>query len=149
MYRLPGERIRLDLDGPTVEVEPLRSWMLQAECLLLAQKAVAAAEGAPQYVALNDLYEYVIREAQPQWDIVDHIGAVPLTARGMARLPLPLAMEICNQWLETLDAKPEPVEVPEGLHLVESDAHSAVDAKIPPGPVNRELKRRLNRAKAA
>lgn len=145
MWRVSSERIRLDLDGPSVEVEPLRSWMIQTECLLLAQRLKDADEGAAEYVALTNLFEFVVREAQPQWDIVDHLGAVPATARGMARLPVALALEICDEWTATLDARPERDAIP-GLRLVESDAASAVDAVVPAGPLRREIKRRLRKA---
>jgi len=145
MWRIPGERIRLDLGGPSVEVEPLRSWMIQTECLFLAQKVKDAAEGAAEYVALNALFEFVVREAQPQWDIVDHLGAVPTDARGMGRLPLTLALEIVDAWTGSLNARPEMPEVPEGLYVVESDAASAVDALIPPGPLRQTVKRRLRK----
>ena len=139
MWQVPGERIALGLDGPSVEVERLRSWSIQFEGLSLLARFMAASKQQDEYLALNALFEHVVREAQPQWDIVDHLGAVPTTARGMARLPLDLGLSIASLWLETL-ATPasEPAEVP-----------SAVDTLIPPGPMNLEIKRRLQRAKKA
>jgi len=140
MWRVPGERIALDLGGPFVEVERLRSWSIQFEGLSLLGRFMAASRPQDEYLALNALYEYVVREAQPQWDIVDHLGAVPPTARGMARLPGGLARAIASLWLETFvpaeKAAPENAAPP-----------SAVDALVPPGPVNLEIKRRLRRAK--
>ena len=139
MWRIPGERIALDLDGPSVEVERLRSWSIQFEGLSLLARFMAASKQQDEYLALNALFEHVVREAQPQWDIVDHLGAVPTTARGMARLPLDLGLSIASLWLETLVA----VEKKEA----EAEPPSAVDALIPPGPMNREIKRRLRSVK--
>lgn len=138
MWRVPSERIALDLGGPTVEVERICSWSIQFEGLSLLGRFNVAAKAQDEYVALNGLFEHVIREAQPQWDIVDHLGPVPATARGMARLPLDLGLAIASQWLGTLPQKKEAAEPP-----------SAVDAVIPPGPLNREIKRRLKSVKAA
>jgi hypothetical protein len=148
MYRLSGERVVLDLDGPSVEVEPIRSWMIQYEVLTLVGRVEAATSSASEYVALSNLYDMVAREMQPTWDIGDHLGAVPNTPRGFARLPLDVMSAITDAWLETLNAKEELPEIP-GLHVVESDAPSAVDEVIPPGPFNREVKKRLRRARAA
>lgn len=148
MWRVSDERVQLDLDGPSVEVEPLRSWMISAELAVLAQKVQDAAEGAPLYVALLELFERFIYEAQPVWDIADHHGPVPYTAHGMARI-FPLSVQIVEQWRETIDAKPEREALPPDLRLVESDAPTAVDALIPPGALNREIKKRLRAAKAA
>lgn len=148
MWRVPNERVVLDLDGPSVEVAPIRSWAIQFEALALASVFQRASSPEEEYPALKTAYEYFIAEGQPQWDIVDHRGAVPVTARGMLRLPDALASEIVNQWLATFEAKAEHPEI-EGLHVVESDAPSAVDALIPPGPLQTAVKRRLRRAKAA
>lgn len=150
MWRLPGERVRLDLDGPSVEVEPIYSWMIQAECLVLAQRLKEADEGPAEYVALGNLFEVFVREAMPQWDIADHLGPIPATVAGMRRLPLTLQSSILDQWIQSLEEEEE-AERPElpGLTLVESPAPSAVDAVVPPGPLNREIKKRLRRAKAA
>ena len=142
MWRVPSERIRLDLDGPSVEVERIGSWNIQYEGLSLLSRFMAASKQQDEYVALNALYEHVVREVQPQWDIVDHLGAVPTTARGMARLPLDLGLSIASLWLQTF----VPAEKPEAS---QAEPASAVDAVIPPGPMNLEIKRRLRKKKAA
>src|SRR3990167_5740429 len=111
MWQVPGERIALGLDGPSVEVERLRSWSIQFEGLSLLRRFGAAEKPQDEYLALNALYEHVVREAQPQWDIVDHLGAVPTTARGMVRLPLQLGLSIASLLLETLSTPAsEPAE---------------------------------------
>jgi hypothetical protein len=133
MYRLPGERVALDLDGPTVTVEPIRSWAIRFEFAVLVGRYDAAADEAAQYAALTPIFGYFVAEAQPAWDIADQTGPIPATARGMVRLPLGLAFEICTGWVNTL-----PVELP-----------SAVDAVVPPGPVHDEIKRRLRSVKKA
>lgn len=136
MYRLPGERVKLDLDGPTVEVEPIRSWMIQTESLALAARLGAAEEGVAEYAALKSLYEFFVAEAQPTWDIGDHRGAIPNTAAGMMRLPLALASSIISQWQDSLPKAPA------------ADLPSAVDI-LPDGPGKDEVKRRLRSVKAA
>lgn len=146
MYRLPGDRIQLDLGGPSVEVEPIHAWAIQFEAYLLLRRLADAEEGTPrQYTAFKDLCEYVAPEAQIQWDIVDHQGPVPTTARGMMRLPITLAAQLAEQWIATI-VVPEAQqfeELPDELNVMQTNAPSAVDALVPPGPLNRELKRRL------
>jgi hypothetical protein len=148
MWRLPGDRTTLDLDGPSVEVEPLHSWHIADECKSYWAAFMAATKAEDERRALNALYTTFVAEALPSWDIADHRGPIPATAAGMTRLPLPLVDSIIGQWLQTLNAKPER-EAIAGLHVVESDAPTAVDALIPPGPANREIKRRLRAAKKA
>lgn len=131
-YRLPGERVALDLDGPSVEVEPIRAWAMQHLGVALYAAVNAAKPGDAMLVALRELYRFVLGEAQPSWDIVDHRGPVPVSEVGMLRLPLDLGLGISLGWLGTFDvAKPA----------------SAVDALIPPGELNTALKRRLAAAK--
>jgi hypothetical protein len=153
---VPGERVTLDLDGPTVEVERLSSWVVEYEFSRLLDRFNAATGPAAEHAALADVFTRFVLEAQPTWDIVDHRGAVPATTAGLARLPLPIALSIVSLWSLTsqgADEVPED-EVPEdarpevpGLRLVESDAPSAVDAVIPPGPFNRQIKKQLRAVK--
>lgn len=154
MWRVPGERVTLDLDGPTVEVERLSAWVVMFECLQLYERFNAASKPEAEYDALTNLYDRFVVEAQPTWDISDHRGVVPNTARGMTRLPTSLALAMVSQWMATFAVSAEEQEtavaprpdIP-GLRLVESQAPSAVDAVVPPGPLNREIKRRLRAAK--
>lgn len=141
MWRIPGERVPLDLDGPTVEVERLTAWPLQFECLALLGRFMAAEKPEAEYAALGDLFSRFVLEAQPSWDIVDHRGAVPNTARGMMRLPTDLALPMVQLWLETLTAAAEEPEA--------AQPPTAVDAIVPEGPLNREIKRRLRSVRAA
>jgi len=134
-YRLPGERQPLDLDGPSVEVEPCRAYALW-QLGMARYAAVEQAEPGPtQLVALQRLYEYVVPEAQPTWDILDHQGPVPTTVNGMLRLPLDIALPICLGWLATFGQ--------------EEQSDSAVDALIPPGKLREALKGDLRLVKAA
>jgi hypothetical protein len=136
----------LDLDGPSVEVEPIRSWNIEQECLHGWRVFVAAKTPEASYVALSTLYQQFIIEAQPSWDIVDHRGPVPTTVRGMARLPLDLQVSILGRWRDTYVVAEKPEREPLPFSVIESDAPSAVDAVFPPGsPVNREAKRRLRK----
>lgn len=137
MWRVPSERIALNLDGPTVEVERLRSWMVEYECRDLVAAFNAASTRAAEHNVLAALIDRFMLEAQPSWDIVDHRGAVPANGRGMARLPLDVQLAIIVAWIETfVIAQEEPAPA------------SAVDAVIAPGPANVELKRRLARARS-
>lgn len=137
MWSIASERITLDLDGPSVEVERLHSWMVQFQVLALAGVYNRAQTSVAEYAALVPLFERFVYEAQPSWSISDHRGAIPCTAGGMARLPIRLGLAMIDRWLESLIV-PKPDE-----------AESAVDAVVPPGPANREIKRRLRAVKAA
>ncbi len=149
MYRLNGERITLDVGGPSVDVEPIHSWQIEVEAAALRDVFLAASRPQDEYGALNALIAVFVSEAQPVWDIADHLGPVPATARGMARLPLDMQLAMLGQWLESRQvaeqAKHEPIT---GIHLVESGAASAVDTVIPLGPFNAAVKRRLRAKKA-
>lgn len=143
MYRLPGDRVPLDLDG-NVEVEPIRSWFVQRSALQLIARYNAAEDGSDvQAVAFVTLLEYFVSEAQPSWEIADHRGVIPATSKGILRLPYAMQMELVSEWLSTLT--PEREELPEGLHIVESNAPSAVDAVVANPVLRREIKRRLKK----
>lgn len=138
MWRVPAQRIRLDLD-PFVEVEPIHAWAIQFEGYQLLAAFMAAENGTPaEYEALAALYTRFVEEAQPQWDICDARGPVPTTARGMMRLPIDLGLSMVSQWVESLI-----VEKPEDAPL------AVVDTVIPPGPANQEIKRVLRAKKKA
>jgi len=137
-YRLPGERVRLDLDGPVVEVEPIRSWPVQRLGVRRWLAYQAADDPDAELAALLELYRFFVAEAQPTWDIADHRGLIPVSGEGMLRLPLELAQQTVAGWLRTL---PVPVEAEEPT--------SAVDAVLPPGPFRDEVKTRLRAVKAA
>jgi hypothetical protein len=144
VWKVPSERVTLDLDGPSVEVEPIRSWNIHLESLHAWRVVADAEKPEAKYVALTKLYEQFIFEAQPTWDIADHRGPVPATARGMARIPLDLQLAILAAWVDSYGVKQEREPLP--FSVIESDAPSAVDAVFPPStPVNRELKRRLRK----
>jgi hypothetical protein len=138
VYRVPSERITLDLDGPSVEIERLSAWAIQFEGLQLAKAFLDARGPAQEYTALVRLFDYFAAEAMPSWDIVDHRGPVPATARGMLRLPLSHSLALVNAWIQSLPAAKE-----------EEEPQSAVDAVLPPGALNREVKRRLRAVKKA
>lgn len=101
----------------------------------MLQRFVAAAEPAAEYAALAAVYDRFAAEAQPTWDITDHRGPVPCTGRGMLRLPTQLGIQIVAGWAASLAVVEQPA--------------SAVDAVVPAGPLNREIKRRLRSVKAA
>jgi hypothetical protein len=145
MWKVPSERVTLDLDGPSVEVEPIRSWNIHLESLHAWRVVADAEKPEAKYVALTKLYEQFVFEAQPTWDIADHRGPVPTTARGMARIPLDLQLAILAGWVDSYVVAEKPEREPLPFSVVESDAPSAVDAIFPSGPVNRELKRRLRK----
>jgi hypothetical protein len=144
VWKVPSERVTLDLDGPSVSVEPIRSWNIQQECLHGWRVFLDAKTPEAEYVALSTLYQQFVIEALPSWDIADHRGPVPVTARGVARLPLDLQLAILAGWRDTFGVKAEREPLP--FPVRESDAPSAVDAIFPPGAVNKELKRRLRKA---
>lgn len=134
VYRLPDARVTLDLDGPQVEVQRLIApgvWLLGMRDL---EKVISAKGPDGQIAGLVPLYERLVAEAKPVWDIADHAGAVPVTASGMLRLPIELGLRIVTGWLETFGAE-EPA--------------SAVDAIIEPGPHREALKKRLREKKQA
>lgn len=132
-YVLPGSRVLLDLDGPSVEVDAVLSVAIHALGTIRLGEFVEAKTTSAKLAAMTELYELVVTEARPTWDILDHRGPVPATSAGMLRLPADLGLGICTGWLETLP--------------VEKD--TAVDAVVPPGPARDELNRRLKAAKAA
>ena len=133
-YRLPGKRVALDLDGPSVEVEPIHAWAIQLVGTNLWQAFEDAATPQAELNALGAIGRFLVAEAQPVWDIVDHRGPIPVSETGMLRLPHTLLLEIHAAWLATFSAE-QPA--------------SAVDALIPPGPARNEVKRRLRAVKAA
>jgi hypothetical protein len=132
VYRLPDERVSLDLDGPIVEVQRCASWMVYQQVVRLYAAYVAAKTPAAEYDALVQTFARFVDEAQPTWQIADHTGPVPPTLAGMTRLPLEMSLRMVTDWLETITPKA-----------------SAVDAIIAPGPMRDELKRRLKAKKAA
>ena len=138
VYRLSGERVRLDLDGPVVEVEPIRAWPVARIGVRSWLAFQAATDPDTELAALLELYRLFVAEAQPSWDIADHRGLISLSAEGMCRLPLDLAQKIITGWLGTL---PLPIE--------SEEPESAVDAVLPPGPLRDEVKTRLRAVKAA
>lgn len=127
VYRLPSERVLLDVEGPSVEVERIGAWPIHRTALSLMSAFMRATEPGPELAALAELYPFFLGEAQPVWDIADHRGPVPVSVVGMYRLPIPLALRIVDGWLETF----------------EPDKPSAVDAVIPPGPVRDALNKGL------
>lgn len=134
VYRLPNKRITLDLDGPTVEVERLLAAPIQQIGVRKFGQYLAAQTPEKQLAALIELYEFVVHESQLTWDIADHLGPLPQTATGMARLPVLLGIDIATGWLGTFAAE-------------EAKPASAVDAVIPPGPLRNEVQRRLRAVK--
>jgi hypothetical protein len=135
-YRLPGGRVSLDLDGPPVEVERVASPLIHQLGLNRLAAVISAKTTGARASALLELYELVIGEAQPTWEVLDHRGVVLPTASGMSRLPMELGLAIATGWLETLVVE-------------EQQPASAVDAVIPPGKARNEIKRRLRAVKAA
>lgn len=142
MYRINGDRIALDLDGPRVEVEPIQSWQIRTIAAALRDVFNAAKTPSDEFDALSKFIEFFVAEAMPQWDFCDHRGAVPATSQGMARLPIRMQFDILSQWVDG----PQAAELED---VRDVDAPSAVDAVIPPGEGNREIKRRLRSVKAA
>ncbi len=133
MYRLPGDRITLDLDGPTVEIEPIRAWAVLLASTQLGAAYVAASDPVEQYTALAALAEFFLLEAQPQWNFADHRGPIRETVNGFLRLTPVMQSGVIAGWQATY----------------EEEKSSAVDAVIEPGPANLEIKRRLRAVKAA
>lgn len=131
-YRLASERVALDLDGPSVEVEPIHAWAIQRLGIGYYDAYEEAKSPEAEFDALLALYRFVVAEAQPAWDIVDHRGPVPATESGFLRLPPTLGLSIVLEWLRTGNPKA-----------------SAVDKTMPPGPTRDELNRRLKAKRAA
>ena len=134
-YRIPGGRVTLDLDGPSVEVEQLASptvgFLARAELAAFLE----AKDEASRITALRPICERFVTEAQPTWEIVDHRGPILPTVAGMLRLdPLKLALPMVMAWIETLTVE-------------EEQPATAVDALIPPGPLNASLNEQLAAAK--
>jgi hypothetical protein len=66
----------------------------------------------------------------------------------MARLPLDVSLAMVSMWLDTLpQAQVEETEGEQPQLSVVGEPPTAVDAVIPPGPANREVKRRLRTAR--
>ena len=132
-YHLGSERVTIEAeDGPTFEVGPLLAWPITAIAVHRFSKYLAAPDANAQLVALRELYEWFVAEAQPTFAIVDHRGAIPNTTAGLLRLPLDLTLRVIEAWIDT--ATPQ---------------STAVDEMVPPGPVrdalNAELKSKRRR----
>lgn len=135
-YVLPGSRVLLDLDGPSVEVDQVLSETIHLLGIVRLGKLLGSRTPEAKIAAKTELYELVAQEARPTWDIIDHRGPVPPTSTGMLRLPDEIGLVIVTGWLDTL---PVPEEA----------KGTAVDAVVPPGKVRNELNRRLRLVKAA
>ena len=139
-YRLPGGRVPVAFGEPyvglTVEVESIGAWPIYQRALSLVAAFFAANEPAAEARALRELYEFVIAEAQPSWDIADHRGPVPATAAGMLRLPLAVTLGLVDLWTSTFAA------------VEEEPLPSAVDELYPPGPLRDQLNAALARKRA-
>lgn len=132
-YLFAPERITIEIeDGPTVEVGPLSSWAL---FMVAASKvdAYAKATGAAELVALRDLYEFFVAEAQPTFEVIGPRGVILPNVEGLLRLPLPITMRMISGWIDT------------GIEKT-----TAADEILPEGPVrdaiNLELRRKRRKA---
>lgn len=135
-YRIPGGRVTLDLDGPSIEVEQLVSptvgFLVRAELAAFLE----AKDEAGRIAALGPICERFVVEAQPTWEIVDHRGPILPTVAGMLRLdPLRIVLPAVMAWVETMPVADEDAPA------------TAVDALIPPGPLNASLNQQLAEAK--
>lgn len=130
-YRLPSERVSIDLDDLTVEVERVTAWALQANAVRLLAPVINEQRTASDLVAL---VRFFVDEAQPTWAIVDHRGPVLPTVDGCLRLPLDTLLSMIVAWAGTINP-PE----------------TAVDKIIPPSPLRDQLNAKLRekRRKAA
>lgn len=130
-YLLAGERVPIETeDGPTIEVGPILAWPIAAIAVHRFSKYLTADGAGPQLVALRDLYDYFVAEAQPTFAIVDHRGAVPNTTSGLLRLPVDLTLRVIEAWIDTA-----------------TPATTAVDEMVPPGEFRNDLNAALKRAK--
>jgi len=123
-HRLPSERVAITVDDLTIEVERVTSWPIQQNAVRLWAAYQAAKPGNPEIVALRDLYECFVDEAQPTWDLVDHRGPIAQSVGGMFRLPVDLGLRFVGGWADTLPA---------------TDLPTAVDEMIPPSPLRDKL----------
>lgn len=132
-YVLAPDRVTIEIeDGPAVEVGPILAYPVVLTTRALFDKYAAAREPAAEMAALRDLYEYVVAEAQPTWQLLDHKGVVPPTASGMMRLPLPIAFALIREWLDTAREKA-----------------TAADAMLPDGPAKDTINLALRRKRKA
>jgi hypothetical protein len=130
-YRLPSERVAIDLDDLTVEVERVAVWAIAAQAVRL----LAPVMGEKRTLAdLGALFGFFIAEGQPTWAIIDHRGPIPYTVEGCYRLPLDTISALIVAWAGTI-TPPE----------------TAVDKLVPPSELRDKLnaKLRAKRAKAA
>jgi hypothetical protein len=142
-FRLPGGRVDLAFeDGPYtglhVEVETVGAWPIHRAAVELASAFFAATGSTAELRALTTLYGLFVVEAEPAWDIEDHHGRVPTTAAGMLRLPLALALRLCELWAETFA----------GIEAEDEAPATAVDELIPPGSLRDQLNETLARKRA-
>lgn len=131
MYRIDRERVGLDLDGPSVEVQPIVAWPVFWTGVRLSTAYDIAKDGQSEMAALESLYAFVASEAQPVWDLADHHGPIPPTALGFLRIELELALKIVAAWLGTLNPPT-----------------TAVDELIPAGGLRDALNADLKRKRA-
>lgn len=131
-FRIAGDRVTLTVEGASIEVSPIVAWPIAHTAVRLALAYHDAKSGDAEFVALRELGEFLVAEAQPSWDIEDHRGRVPATPAGMLRLPIDMTLALVQAWIDTIVPK-----------------QSAADVVLPPGPVRDEVKRRLRSVKAA
>jgi len=115
-YRLPSERVPVTVSDLTIEVERIGAWAVAHHATVLVGTYYAAKPGAPELEALRAAYAFFIEEAEPSWDIADHKGRIPVTAGGMLRLPVALALGLVYGWAQTVVEKTSAVDelIPEG-----------------------------------
>ena len=127
-YRLGGERVAIEADGLTIEVQPIASDTVYRAAVGLAAVYFGASEPTALSAALSALASFFCVEAQPTWDVVDHRGVIPATPAGMLRFPDVLALELVAAWAQAFVAEP---------------AETAVDKLVEPGPRRDRLNARL------
>lgn len=131
-YDLRPERVEISSGELTVEVSRIGAYPIWVNAVRLASAWAAAKTDQAVILALREVYGTFIAEAQPTWAIIDHRGPVPPTTEGMWRLPVPLAMGLVSEWMDTIVEK-----------------STAVDELIPPSPLRDQLNAKLRAKRKA
>lgn len=129
-YRLGGERVEIETDGLTIEVQPIVSDTVYRVAVGLAAVYFGTDVPSEMTAAISKLAEFFCAEAQPTWAVVDHRGVIPATLAGMLRFPDILTLGLVAAWTAAFVEEPEAVE-------------TAVDKLVPPGPRRDRLNAQL------
>lgn len=108
VYRI-GERRALKFadpyEGVECEVDTLNAYPIYALVVAETQVVLEAEDVGRRLAGLRELYRTVEAQARPVWNLVEGTLAIPATAVGMLRVPVPLMLRLVDLWTDTFDSE--------------------------------------------